>query len=214
MNNSIDFSKVLEDYECIIFDFDGTLIDSEKFHLLAHNEVLSQILNREFYFSKEGFSKYLGKKDTQIFEQYKIDFNVDFDSQEMITKKVLAARDLLLQDEVKIFDYFYEILKVKGNKKFYIVSNQDDRILMPVLEKKGILSYFENVYCLPNMKLEKSYFVENLKEFINHSGKVAIFEDNKDILNLGKRLNMLTFGVETHLIRGKLNGNCDYLLSY
>ena len=63
-------------YDTFIFDFDGTLINSEPYHKIAHSKVLSLILNRKVELTDEDFSRYIGKNDNEIFEMYKKDFNI------------------------------------------------------------------------------------------------------------------------------------------
>ena len=53
----------LKDFEIYIFDFDGTLINSEPFHKKAHNLVLNEILGKEIVLTDQMFSKYIGKSD-------------------------------------------------------------------------------------------------------------------------------------------------------
>lgn len=220
MNNNIQkLKEIIANKKVLIFDFDGTLVNTEKHHLKAHNKVLSELLNREFEMSVAEFSKYMGQKDTDIFTQYKIDFNLDYDRDEMVTKKVLAAKDLLLDESIKVFDYFDEVKKLKGDKKFFIASNQDIRLLVPVLESKGIAEYFDDIFCFSKMQVEKTEFYNNLPKFIGVDcdyKDIAVFEDSKNVLAHAKSLNISTIGVESDLNLGKLsnNGICDLVLRY
>ena len=216
MKNDINKLKELVAHkEILIFDFDGTLIDTEKYHLKAHSKVLSEILKKDFELTPKDFMRYIGKKDTQIFEMYKEDFGVDFNSDEMITKKVEYAKDLLLDEKIKVFDYFDEILKEKGDKKFYIVSNQDKRILYPVLEKKGILASFDKVLCLTEYMINKPDFYKNLSSYTGKpNSSVAVFEDSKSTLELAKNNNILAVGIETEMNYNTLADVADMVLKY
>ena len=60
----------LKNFDVYLFDFDGTLLNSEPYHKKAHNLVLNEILGRKIEFSDEMFSKYLGKSDNQIYDEY------------------------------------------------------------------------------------------------------------------------------------------------
>ena len=173
----------LDNFNTFIFDFDGTLVNSEPIHKLAHSKVLSLILNKEVVLTDEDFQRYIGKNDNEIFDMYKKDFNVDFNKEEMINKKVEMARDLLLSDKVEIFKYFYELAKLKGDKKFYIVSNQHEKILYPVLEGKNIIKYFDNIFCLSKMGVKKDIFYQNICNFIPNPNKIIVFEDDCKVLN-------------------------------
>lgn len=202
----------LKDFEIYIFDFDGTLINSEPFHKKAHNLVLNEILGKEIVLTDQMFSKYIGKSDIQIYDEYKVDFNVDFDKDKMIAKKVAYATDLLSDDSVKIFDYFFELAKEKGNKRFYIVSNQDYDLLMKVLEQKGIKKYFDKIFSLPKLGVKKDYFLQNLDLYIDNSTrKTIIFEDSNAVLGLAKQLGMFAVGIETYMNAGKLS-NADTII--
>ncbi len=202
----------LKDFEIYIFDFDGTLINSEPFHKKAHNLVLNEILGKEIVLTDQMFSKYIGKSDIQIYDEYKVDFNVDFDKDKMIAKKVAYATDLLSDDSVKIFDYFFELAKEKGNKRFYIVSNQNYVLLMKVLEQKRIKKYFDKIFSLPKLGVKKDYFLQNLDLYIDNSTrKTIIFEDSNAVLGLAKQLGMFAVGIETYMNAGKLS-NADTII--
>jgi len=212
----LKFDEILNDCDAIVFDFDGTLIDSEKHHLIAHNIILSELLKREFVYTKEEFSKYIGIKDTVIFEEYKQIYNLDNSVDEMVERKTLIARDLLLEKDVKIFDYFQKLLEIKGDKKFYIASNQDERLLIPVMKEKGIFDKFEKIFCLSKMGVEKDYFYRNINEFISHdtAKNVAVFEDSETVVKSIKDLGYIIFGVETNLNRNKLKPISSYTIAY
>ena len=205
----------LNTLDIIIFDFDGTLINSEPCHKEAHNVVLREYLhNPSFSLSDQDFARYIGKKDPEIFEMYKSDFHVDYDSQIAITKKLTASKNMLMQENTQIFDYFFEIAQNKGNKKFYIVSNQMEEFLLDILNQKGITGYFEKIYCLGSMKLTKHEFYNNPDKYIPVKYKqVALFEDNNESLLWGKQNGFVAVGVETEFNRNKLT-NADYIIKY
>ena len=201
----------LKDFEIYIFDFDGTLINSEPFHKKAHNLVLNEILGKEIVLTDQMFSKYIGKSDIQIYDEYKVDFHVDFDKDKMIAKKVAYATDLLSDDSVKIFDYFFELAKEKGNKRFYIVSNQDYDLLMKVLEQKGIKKYFDKIFSLPKLGVKKDYFLQNLDFILTTQHAKQLFLKIASVLGLAKQLGMFAVGIETYMNAGKLS-NADTII--
>lgn len=69
-----DMTEKLKDFEIYIFDFDGTLINSEPFHKKAHNLMLNEIFGKEIVLTDQMFSKYIGKSDIQIYDEYKLIF--------------------------------------------------------------------------------------------------------------------------------------------
>lgn len=204
--------KQLENFDVYFFDFDGTLLNSEPYHQKAHNFVLNEILGKPINFTAQMFSRYIGKKDDDIFDMYKKDFGVEFDKRAMIAKKVEFSTELLCDKEVKIFDYFFELAKNKGDKKFYILTNQDYGLLTTVLKSKGIIKYFDDIFSLPKMGVSKKYFVENAKNYVDlNSKKVALFEDVNDNLILAKNNNMFAVGIENSMNCGTLK-DADFVI--
>lgn len=203
----------LSEFDAVIFDFDGTLINSEPYHKKAHSKVLSLILNRGITLSDAQFSKYISKKDSEIFDMYQTDFNVEFDKEKMIATKAEIARGLLLDDNVKIYSYFFDLIKEKDKNNFYIVSNQDEKVLFPVLEKKKIKEYFAKIFCLSKMGVQKDYFYNNIKEFIPNANKVLVFEDDPKVLNYLLDYGFQVVAVKNQMNSEKINNNFENIIN-
>lgn len=181
-----------------LFDFDGTLLNSEKYHMKAHSFVLSKILNKKYKMKYEVFNKYVGNIDDFIFDQYKKDFNVEFDKQKMIEMKVETSKKLLESKRVKIFKYFYQLRKLFPDTKFYIVSNQEKGFLENILKNKNIFNEFEDIFSVPELGIKKEEFLSNIEKFIGiKPWQCAIFEDVDKYLKHAKTLGMLTIGIES-----------------
>lgn len=204
--------KKIEDFDYLFFDFDGTLLNSEICHKEAHSFVLSLILGKQIKLSNLEFEKYIGKTDNVIFEEYKTDYKVDFDKEQMINLKKNKAEELLLDRNIKIFDYFFQIIQKYPNKKYYILSNQDEKLLISILKAKNIFNIFEKVFSLPALSLSKKYFLENLTYYTgaNYS-KSILFEDVDNNLKIAKSLGMLAIGIENTFNKNKLS-NYDFLI--
>ncbi len=204
MDNKI--LKELQDKDIFLFDFDGTLVETEELHMKAHLEILKKILGREVDITSEEFlRRYKGKQDDEIFEMYKKDFCVDFDKQKMIAEKIDIALDILRKANLNVFDYFFELVKLKKDKSFYILSNQTHKILFEMLKDKDIYKYFDNIFCLPDLKVSKEYFLDNISNFLNvNNKKIVLFEDTNFALKKAKELDILPIGVETIVNVGSL----------
>lgn len=195
------------EYDTFVFDFDGTLLNSEPYHKLAHSKVLSLILNKEINLTDEEFSRYIGKNDKEIFEMYKSDFEVDFDKEYMINKKVEIAEKLLEDESVKIFDYFYDLIKEKRDRKFYVVSNQNENILFPILKNKNIINYFDDVFCLSKMDVKKYDFYININQYIPELNNCIVFEDDVNVLKFLEDRGYTVVAVKSEINRDRINNN-------
>lgn len=205
MNNEV--IKKLTNLDIFMFDFDGTLIDTEPSHIKAHNAVLSELLNKPFEFiTKEFVVKYGGKSDDEIYELYKKDFNLEYDSKKMINKKMEYSSKFLEESGNKIFDYFFELAKNKENKEFYIFSNSYSSVINKVLKNQNAQGYINKIFSLPELKITKRDFLINLQKYVDITNKeVVVFEDNANTLKLAKDLGFEIVGIESHSNRGRLD---------
>lgn len=204
--------KKLGDKKVFLFDFDGTLMDSEKYHKKAHSKVLSIILNKEFKMTDKIFSKYVGNTDDVIFDMYKKDFNIDFDKEKMITLKVSISKKFLMNKKAKIFKYFYKLRKKLPEKEFYIVTNQQKEFLVDILNEKHILNNFKELFCMSDLNVKKEFFLKNInKELKTNFNQCVLFEDVNKYINCAKKLGILTVGIESKRNKKSLV-DADYIL--
>ena len=202
----------IANFDYLFFDFDGTLLNSEVIHKQAHSFVLSKILGKEIQLTNREFEKYVGKTDNVIFEEYKTDFHVDFDKESMIKLKKQKSKELLLNENLKIFNYFFDIIQTYPQKKYYILSNQDEQLLITILKAKNIFNIFERIFSLATLNLTKKEFLNNLYFYTHATCKKSILFEDVDVnLKLAKDLGLLSVGVENTFNKNKLK-DYDYLI--
>ena len=205
-----DFLKNIHN-SILLFDFDGTLINSEKYHKIAHEQTFSCLVGGNIKLTKaEQIKLLLGKTDNEIYANFKKEYNLNFNEKQAIKDKTNLAYSMI--KDLPIFDYFFEIIKDKTNELF-IVSNQQESLLIRMLKEKDIFKYFSNVFCLSSTGIKKSYFYKNLDKFIElKNRKIFIFEDSDEVLKSLKELGYTTVGIETKITKGKLK-HADYLIT-
>ncbi len=210
--NINEIIPILNKYKVILFDFDGTLMNTEPYHLLAHEKTFSKILNRPYKLSKAVFDRYIGKNDYTIFSMVKEDFGVDFNLDKIVNFKVDNALETLLNCDEKIYPYYEDLRSELKDVKFYILTNQAPKIVEQILISRGIYNDFENIFSLFETRMEKSEFIDNIQKFCNCKKEEAvIFEDSATTLKTCKHKGLLTIGIQNPFNVGKIT-ECDYFM--
>ncbi len=191
------------DKKAIIFDFDGTLIDSEPDLALALNHMLQQ-LNRETY-TQEIISHWVGNGaeilvkralsgDVTIDESIDIEFFknaldifLKFYAKNLCVKTYLYPNVKLTLEQLKEYGYL-----------MVIVTNKPADFVAPILKGLGLNGFFE--FYLGGDSLEKKkpdpmpllYVSQKLNVTVDEC--VMIGDSKNDIIS-AKRANMQSIGV-------------------
>jgi len=143
------YDKILY-YDLFIFDFDGTLMDTEKYHYQAWLSAISFYLKKEIIFTIQDYEKYLHsieKNSNKNFLKYRFDIT-DYDAlykikQENYTKLINTNKDIL--SLLPGAENFINFLK-ENNKKIVIVSNTRADFINFYLEHFPILKKIDEIY--------------------------------------------------------------------
>lgn len=131
----------MTNYQAILFDLDGTLVNSEHLHLAAWDEMLQK---QGLFFSEKWFRKWIGVSDATMAEQIAADYPLGMPWQDFL----LAKRNLFQQKAAG------GMIPLAGVKEALPVlfpfpmavvtmSNQSDAMLS--LESTGIGSFFKTI---------------------------------------------------------------------
>lgn len=196
----------INSHDIFIFDFDGTLVDSEPIHKQAHSTVFSLLLEKPIKLTQTEYFKLSGKSDIQIYTMLKESQNANFNISKAIKKKIKVSNELMKESKLKIFDYFFEIAKHKNkNQNFYIVSNGTPSTVKTILKENNALNYFDKLFFMPKLKLTKQEFYENINQYIKtNNKKVVVFEDSISAISYARKNNFFTVGIETKNNKNKL----------
>lgn len=180
--------------DLIIFDLDGTLIDSKEDIANSVNYMLSELgLNR---LENETIYSYVGKGVPRLVERALSKENLDkFDKALSLFKEHYSEH---LLDITTLYPNVIDTLNHYKSKKKALVTNKDERYTFPILNELDISDYFEIILCGDSMNNKKPHpepinsVIDKLK--IDKKQSVIVGDGNADI-TAGKNAEIFTCGV-------------------
>ncbi len=183
----------VENYDLFIFDFDGTLINTEYFHYEAYIIALSHKINLSKEKIKElmtyeiycKFAHSLNIKDTQNYLYYHFQYPLE-DFQELYNYKHKIYLELVEenQDKLKYIDGVENLLKniIQFHKDFVIVTNSSIKSIKYFmnLTKFHLLKNVKKIYSKEdflNKKPHPECYLKVLHDFSHLERKIG-FEDS------------------------------------
>ncbi|MEA2068192.1 MAG: HAD family phosphatase [Verrucomicrobiota bacterium] len=131
----------LKDYEAFVFDLDGTLIDSGKYHARAFADAvlehsgytLTPGEHYEFFASHSvPFSRVLNKRHSLL-----------LDPEEVLVQKRRRMEEIFVAE---MFDGTREFLELwHGKKPMALATNSPIGFVLPALEEADVMKYFDHI---------------------------------------------------------------------
>ena len=203
MENFKELDEIVKDKDVLIFDFDGTMANTEKFHWLAHEQILKPF---NVVLTQQDIDKYMGNPDKNIVKFYERDFNVKFEEKDFIKRRTDIFSDLAINNNLQPFKYFkYLVENYKHKKKFYILSAQVGFVLEKFVKHWGLEETFVKVYSAVDLNIAKDELLKQInKNFNCDYSNAVLFEDVNKYIKIAKSYGLKTVGVEHIHNKGKL----------
>jgi len=160
----------INNYEVIILDCDGVVFDSNSLKIEAFRNILSKYDNNTVQKFTKYFEQNFGTSRYSLVKIFITDFlKIKFNEklyQEII--KNYGLQCLRLYKNANFTKSLIDFLKSYKNKKLYIASGSDENELKIVLEKRGIIHFFEKIYGSPKKKTDliKNICAQNINKNI------------------------------------------------
>jgi beta-phosphoglucomutase len=144
-----------------IFDLDGVIVDTAKYHFLAWKNLANQL---GFQFTKEQNEMFKGVSRKRCLEILldlgKIDATQDQFDKWMVEKNIDYLKYIDNMDESEILPDVMRILDLLKKHKQPIALGSASKNAQPILEKVGLISYFDSmmVTMLQKQNLTLRYF--------------------------------------------------------
>ncbi len=167
----------LNKYSGLIFDLDGTLIDSMPYHANSWKQVANE---HGFDIDIKDIYKLGGSSSYDIARYYKNQGFPVGDLKEYVDRKI----DIYLENipNIKIFDEVFNFLKErkKNNVKIAIGTGSRTANVINVLEKKGMIKFIDVIVTSDDVIKHKPYpdtFLLAAKKMNLTVDKCCVFED-------------------------------------
>ncbi|MEM4331091.1 MAG: HAD family hydrolase [Candidatus Pacearchaeota archaeon] len=145
------FKERIKNYKVIIFDLDGTLINSLPFHLLSFKEVLKE---KKVRVNDKKLKNLIGISTELIFRQLKKEYKIKESIEELKKRRRVIYFNLINNKNI-LFPYTLKILKkLKKNYKISLATNSSRELLQKTLNKK-FLKLFDIIITLEDVKYGK-----------------------------------------------------------
>lgn len=172
------FEKLLRPAQGIVFDFDGFLADSEKYHFLAYEEVFARyghhIDETEYY----KFWTSLGHGVKGEIERHRL----DLDPLKIRDEKIPIFSRYCEDGSITLFPQTRELLDLfsKAGKRLAIASGSSTLDVRAVLKNAGVVDRFEAILgndTVAKLKPAPDIFLKAVEALGLDAGDCVVFED-------------------------------------
>ena len=153
--NKENFPNVPKD-KILFFDFDGTIANSEKYHLLASQEAVKQYgitIDISPYFG-------IGLSDKKIYKQIEHDYNITLPCNDIVTTK--ASIFEMMSSQIEFFPTLKQFITTIPNQKF-IITNSQIPYVESCLTRWKIKQYFKDIISLYHLSISKADMIITLR---------------------------------------------------
>lgn len=198
--------NVISKYSTIIFDFDGTLVNTEPAHNKGHKIMLETLVGHPIDNVEEIIESYLYLRDSIIFDDFIKIFSLQCDKSKMFELKRKAVLDILLNDDSNTLKYLDDIYSLRSEHRYYILSNNHKSFIEEVLASKGYSDFAIEIFAMEDMNLTKDYFLDHIDDYISGVDKdsLLICEDSESFIKYLVEHKYDVLAVEGEFNEGKV----------
>jgi len=182
-----------------IFDLDGVIVDTAKYHYLAWRKLANEL---GFEFTKEQNEMFKGVSRKRCLEIL-LDIGGIEATQEqfdtwMVEKNIDYLEYIEKMDESEILPKVKKVLKYLKKKEQPIALGSASKNAVPILEKVGLLSYFDTIVDGNNVtkaKPDPEVFLLAAEQLGVKPEDCIVFEDAVAGIEAANRANMTSIGI-------------------
>ncbi len=182
-----------------IFDLDGVIVDTAKYHYLAWKKLANEL---GFEFTEEQNEMFKGVSRKRCLEILldlgKIDATQDQFDTWMVEKNIDYLTYIDKMDESEILPKVKKVLKYLKKKGQPIALGSASKNAQPILEKVGLLSYFESIVdgnSVTKAKPDPEVFLIAASDLKMKPEDCIVFEDAVAGIQAANAANMISIGI-------------------
>jgi beta-phosphoglucomutase len=185
--------------KAFIFDLDGVIVDTAKYHFLAWKKIADQ-LNIHFTLEHNELLKGVSRVRSLdiILDLGKIEASQEEKDQWLFEKNENYLSYLVNMDNTEILPGVFSVLKYLKEEKQLIALGSASKNARPILEKTGIITYFDAIVDgndVTNAKPDPEVFLIAAKALNVQPQNAIVFEDSIAGIQAANIANMISVGV-------------------
>ena len=198
----------LSDFDAVIFDMDGVLIDSEPLWKIAMEEVFASLGSKLL---KKDFEKTVGLRIDEVIHFWNKHENWGIVDENQIAEKIISKMEILILQNAQALDGVLQTLAYlqQQNLKIGLATSSSSRLINIVLRELKIQHYF-HVACSAETenygKPHPAVYLKVAEELKVSPTKCLVIEDsyNGVIAGLAAQMKVVCIPEKTHIINSKL----------
>ena len=190
--------------KAFIFDLDGVIVDTAKYHYLAWKKIANE-LGIEFTHEHNELLKGVSRVRSLdiILELGNVQASQEDKNKWLVQKNEDYLSYLVDMDESEILPGVMPILKYLKEKNQGIALGSASKNAKPILEKTGIMSYFDAVVDgndVSNAKPDPEVFLQAAKLLYATNEDSIVFEDSVAGVQAANIANMTSVGIGSKIV--------------
>ncbi len=183
----------------LIFDMDGVLIDSEPLYKELNGKLFKEL---GFSLTDEEYAQFVGTTDEKMLSDLKERFSL----QQSVTDMNRLREDIHMRYfRSAVLNPMHHLLDLLNwakisNLKLAVASSTDEKFVLLILEKIGIIHYFQTVVCgnhIDHSKPAPDIFLKAAKELKLNPEECIVIEDSTNGVKAGLRAGMHVIGFQS-----------------
>ena len=201
-------SLKISDFEAVIFDMDGVLIDSEPLWKIAMEAVFSELGST---LQKSDFQKTVGLRIDEVIHFWNLHESWGIEDEEAIQEKIISKMEELITANAQHLPGVIETLTFLKSKgiRIGLATSSSSRLIRIVLKELAIADFFDFTHSAETEDYGKPHpavYLTVAQKLAVHPTKCLVIEDsfNGVISGLAAKMKVVCIPEKTHFPNPKL----------